>query len=173
MGLNDRPGSSGSPVQSATEGVAGLTQQATDQQIKEGAPGNYFATAARLKAELDRRAMGSARASSYFVNQNFAVGASVTTSDLRGVNGVPSDPTWVLMEIVGNTASGRGILNVDSADRTPDDFSPRHEAGPQITGKQMWVPLGTGANAGKITVTCRSGLNAVSGAAAWVVGWRR
>lgn len=42
-------------ISAASESVAGITQQATAQQIIDGATGNLFATVARLKAELDRR----------------------------------------------------------------------------------------------------------------------
>lgn len=42
-------------VPSADEAQGGKTRQATAQQIIDGVAGNLFATAARLKAELDRR----------------------------------------------------------------------------------------------------------------------
>lgn len=46
---------SGANVGSATEAAEGTTRQATATQIQNGDAGNLFATAARLKAELDRR----------------------------------------------------------------------------------------------------------------------
>lgn len=39
----------------ATEAGAGIAEQATEAEIQAGTAGNLFATAARLKAELDRR----------------------------------------------------------------------------------------------------------------------
>jgi hypothetical protein len=49
--INALPGST-----PASETAAGITEQATEAEVQAGTAGNLFATVARLKAELDRRA---------------------------------------------------------------------------------------------------------------------
>lgn len=161
-------------VLSADESREGTTRQSTAQQIIDGTPGNRFATVARLKAELDRRQTArrsTTRVAAHAVNNvNLAAGAELTTADLRGLGTPPIPADAIGVEVILMSSGTVGTLVVDSADVTPSTFSPRIQFHSSLSNVQLSVPLGTGVNAGKITLKA---ISAASSIYLYPVGWWR
>ena len=170
---------SGAAAGLASEAAPGIVEEATAAEVQNGSAGALFVSAAKQKAELDRRTskVGAmpGGAGAYAIN-NVTVGPSTATvsGDLRGVNGVPADAQGVYAVVFASSqASGAPILAVDSADVSPSVFSPRimAQAGAIVTG-QLMIPLGAaGTNAGKIRLLSLSAGVSITGVYVWVTGW--
>lgn len=118
---------------------------------------------------------GSVKPSSSVFSGVQAANASLTSGDLRGVNGVPVDAkgVWIVAEATASTA-GAARMFFDSADvATLDGFSARlgYDNTTFSTGV-LPVPLGTGANAGKIKALVGT-LPVTSTFIVYVRGWWR
>lgn len=86
-------------------------------------------------------------------NASINAAATVTTGDVRGDYGVPSHAKGVVLYVRGTSDGVTGILEIDSADDTPDHYSSRMDAPTAAQyGGLVLTRLGTGANAGKFKV---------------------
>lgn len=154
----------------ATEAAAGVVELATAAEAQTGTDAVRAVHPAGLKSTMDAR-RGTTRVTAYTVNNvSIAANATLTTVDLRGLGTppIPADAKGVEIVILGN---GVGFyIAVDSADVTPGEYS--HRLYIPVNGMTipMAVPLGTGVNAGKISLR-PSG--AVTNVYMWPVGWWR
>ena len=84
-----------------------------------------------------------------FNNVGFAANGSIVSGDLRGQGGIPADAKGVLFQLAG-AASGT-LVYVDSADSP--NLNGRRSGSNDYYGPQFDIPLGTGANAGKVKLS--------------------
>lgn len=158
----------------ATEAAPGVAEQATQAEVEAGTAGNLFATVARLKAELDRRTSQIAAIDNGpQIWSNITVGSNVILSaDLRGLGGVPTDAKGVYVNFVAGAQTSLSQVGISSADVTPSGNLRVIGQTGNPNSITVPVPLGTGANAGKIAVVVFAGSNC-TGFNAWVSGWWR
>ena len=101
---------------------------------------------------------------------SIASNAKTVSTDLRGVGGVPSDAKGVFVGVTAGTVGTNRLIYFDSADAAlTSTKSIPHWCTDTPTSAHMAVPLGTGANAGKIAV-----INDTIGNPAvtvWITGW--
>ena len=174
---HETPGAATVPLASETE--AGRVEEGTTAEIQAGAAGALYATVAKLKAELDRRGAhpdritGLPGGTGAFALSNVSVGTGgILTGDLRGVGGVPADTRGVLLMVHNPGQAAVLQMSADSANVPAyNSFSPRAVLQTTTHGEHLAVPLGTGAQAGKVRLATLSGTAA--GISAWVTGYWR
>ena len=175
----------------ATETSPGTVEHATQAEVQAGTAGNVVPTAARLKAELDRRA-GVAAGRGFLAPAQrvqlrdgataIASGEVIVSADLRADPNIPDDAAGVYVHArMGAQASNRTLI-FDSADNAIDTGSAITSLGQHLSAvetgtnapaaAQDVVPFGTGANAGKIKIAA-SAQGSITNAAVYVVGWWR
>lgn len=144
--LSISEGASGA-VADASETQKGAVELATAAEIEAGTAGVIVANAARLKAELDRRAgaaRGSVTAATTLLN-NVSVGtAGSLTPDLRGLNGIPTDAKGVRVSMHAFVQSaGKQMFVMPSDFTAPLEKYPYMFANTQFGGTaNVEVPLG-------------------------------
>jgi hypothetical protein len=158
-----------------TETRRGLLELATAAETQTGTDATRAAHPAGLKSTLDARTsqIGSFLAGdgpTVWSNFTLSTNTKHVSSDLRGVGGVPSDAKGVFLGFRADAVGTNRLIYIDSADAplTSTNSIPHWCLGSPTSG-QYAVPLGTGANAGKIAV-----LNDTAGTPpiwAWVTGW--
>lgn len=127
-----------------------------------------------LKADFYHRSeaiVGGAQATAYPVNnETLSAGSVFTSDDLRGANGVPSVAVGVWGMLYGNAGTVGASLFIGSADGTPDEYSPRVDFWQaDFNSGLVMVELGTGANAGKVSIKAFAG--DITDIYFWPVGW--
>jgi len=101
-------------------------------------------------------------------NKSLASGASHTTGDIRGTNGVSANAEGIIVMVrCQHPAAAVGQLYIDSY-QAPDVYSPRLDAetGSSRSAGMFFVRLN---DAGELTVTSNGGIH--SAIYAWVIGY--
>ena len=167
------PGAAGNP---ATDTVAGVVELATASEIQAGAMGVLVATAADLKAELDRRAglksqiVGIDAGPSIWSNVTLTINVDTFSADLRTLAGVPPNAKGVFVTMYAGTQSSTSQVYIGSGDSGPSPSQRMASGAWGLSSFMAMVPLGTtNANAGKIAV--RAVNSNCTGFFAWVNGY--
>jgi hypothetical protein len=164
----------------ATETRSGIVELATSTETQAGMDNVRAIHAAGLKSELDRRQAQTSQIGSFLAGDGptvwsavpIAANSKTVSTDLRGVGGVPSDAKGVFLAFRAGIVGTNRLIYLDSADAPlATTQSPMHWVMGHTTSGHFTIPLGTGANAGKIAL-----LNNTTGTFdvwAHVTGWWR